>query len=96
MFWYDDPNLLLQYQKAYIRNQHYIAWVNGQYTLAAFSIALSNAFAKKGTQPKKWIEWKDPLKKLEEVVLTEDNIEEEYTQSIVSQNSFINRLKTHK
>ena len=66
-FWYADTRLLISYKKEYLRNTSYNSWINGRYSLEAFAIAMSNAFAKKGTMPIPYPDWKDPIERLEKI-----------------------------
>lgn len=64
-FWYADVRLLLSYKKKYLSNTSYTAWLQGRYNLEAYSIAMANAFAKKGATPHRYPEWKDPVEQFE-------------------------------
>lgn len=51
-YWTGDPVLARYFRKAYqlrLEQQDYNAWLQGMYYYEALSIALSNAFRKKGT-----------------------------------------------
>lgn len=88
-FWYGDMRLLQVYQKAYMRNVSYTAWCNGNYAMVAYSLALSNAFAKKGERMKEFPKWKDPMEQLDRPTITEDNIEEQHRNLQCRQEAFI-------
>ena len=91
-FWHGDMRLLEVAQKAYIRDKSYTAWVNGQYSAKAFSLSLNNAFAKKGTPPEQYSQWKDPFEKFNKPKITKDNLEEEFRkQQLMQQNWLFNR-----
>jgi hypothetical protein len=79
-FWHGDMRLLEVYQKAYYRNVSYLAWQQGQYNQVAFSVVMSNAFAKKGQQQAEYPKWKDPFEneKVKKPKITEDNLEYEF------------------
>ena len=62
-FWHGDMRLLEVYQKAYLRNKTYTAWMNGQYDYAAFAVVMSNAFAKKGQSKEEYPKYDDPIEK---------------------------------
>jgi hypothetical protein len=74
-FWYGDVRLLLAYKKSYLRDTSYKAWLQGRYDYEAYSIALSNAFAKKGTTPIKFPDWADPVEKLEKMYIKQESYE---------------------
>ena len=61
-FWRDDPWLAKYYRLAYIekrKEENRRDWILGNYFFDAVSVAISNAFRKKGTQPMHYLE--DPL-----------------------------------
>jgi hypothetical protein len=62
-FWYGDTRLLQAYQMAYYRSISYNAWLQGQYSYAAFSIVMANAFSKSGASKAQYPDWKDPMAK---------------------------------
>ena len=58
-YWYGDPWAMKAYRQAYdLRNrrENEMMWINGMYFANALSIVLHNAFSKKGTPPKKYME----------------------------------------
>jgi len=58
-YWHGDPWAMKAYRQAYnLRNrqENTMAWLNGVYALNALSVALGNAFSKKGTPAKKYLE----------------------------------------
>ena len=70
-YWDDDYTLVIAYREAWkLRQQdkNYWLWLQGLYTHEAFGTVLSNAFAKKGTPPVKYL--KEPI------ALTEAEIKE--------------------
>lgn len=70
-YWDDDYTLVIAYREAWKlrqRDQNYWLWLQGLYTHEAFDTVLSNAFAKKGTPPVKYL--KEPI------ALTEAEIKE--------------------
>lgn len=91
-FWYGDPRLLGVYQKAFIRNQSYNAWLQGQYNAVAYNIVMANAFAKKGTKPKEYPKWKDPFGFQRKEIITENNIEVKFRELQVNQNSWLHNI----
>ena len=60
-FWNDDPQLFWIYENAYnkrkeieFKENNYMMWLNGQYTLSALAQVMANAFSKskKNVYPK--------------------------------------------
>ena len=47
----------------YYQKTDYEAWLHGQYSLAAFSVVMANAFAKSGSQKAEYPKWKNPMEK---------------------------------
>lgn len=94
-FWHGDMRLLECYQKAYLRNVSYTAWLNGQYNYAAFSTVIGNAFAKKGTKAQKYPSWSDPIEKVEKEKkknITKDNLEYEFRKEQAKQQQWLRSL----
>lgn len=91
-FWHGDMRLLEAYQKAYMRNVSFTAWQQGQYTNIAFSVVMSNAFAKKGTNKAEYPQWKDPFDSLQKKVITSENIEEEFRIQQAEQNAWLKNI----
>ena len=91
-FWYGDTRLLGVYQKAFIRNQSYNAWLQGQYNATAFGIVLANAFAKKGTPPTEYPRWQDPIPQLPQEIITKENIEQKFRESQAEQNLWLHNM----
>jgi hypothetical protein len=88
-FWYGDMRLLAAYQKAFIRNQSYNAWLQGKYSFTGHSIAMANAFAKKGAKREEFPDWKDPFEKFERRKITEENLESEFRKQQAEQNAWL-------
>jgi hypothetical protein len=88
-FWHKDMRLLEVCQKSYYRNISYVAWLHGQYDNVAYSIALSNAFSKKGVKPLEYPEWKDPMEKFEKPKITKANLENEFRKQQVEQQAWL-------
>ena len=88
-FWHGDMRLLDAYQKSYYRKISYEKWLEGQYNLVAFGVTLSNAFAKKGSPPARYPQWKDPMEKYTRPRITEDNLEEEFRKQQVEQQAWL-------
>lgn len=58
-YWYGDPWALKAYKDAYNlkrRTANEEMWLQGAYTYHAFATVLGNAFAKKGSKPRKYLE----------------------------------------
>lgn len=92
-FWHGDMRLLDAYQKAYMRDRSYTAWLNGNYTMVAHSIAFSNAFAKKGQKQQEYPQWKDPMERYSKPKITKENREVEARKEQLRQNAwFANML----
>lgn len=88
-FWYGDMRLLGVYQKAYMRNVSYTAWLNGQYNHVAYGIVMSNAFAKKGQKAVEYPPWKDPFEKFDKPKITKENLEKEFRKQQAEQNAWL-------
>ena len=81
--------LLGVYQKAYVRNVSYTAWVQGQCNQAAFGVILSNAFTKKGQKQAEYPKWVDPFEKFDKPRITKENVEEEFRKQQAEQNAWL-------
>lgn len=58
-FWNGDPWAVAAYRRAYnlkLEQQSQEAWLHGLYVFDGVSKAIGNAFGKKGSQPKKYME----------------------------------------
>lgn len=88
-FWHGDMRLLEVYQKAYMRNTSYKAWLQGQYNTIAHGIVMSNAFAKKGTKQAQYPQWEDPCKKYNKLKITKENLEYEFRKQQAEQNDWL-------
>ena len=90
-FWYGDMRLLDAYQKAYYRNVCFNAWKIGDYMREAVRIGASNALNKK--QITKWVEFKDPMEKLEKKKpISKENMEIEFRQRQAQDKAFVQRI----
>lgn len=61
-YWYGDPWALKKYKEAFnLRNRHQneMLWLQGLYFCNALNVVLANAFSKKGTPPRKYLQ--EPL-----------------------------------
>lgn len=88
-FWHGDMRLLKVYQIAYYRDKSYNAWLQGQYNHVAYSVVMSNAFAKKGQKPAEYPQWKDPFEKFNKPKITKDNLEYEFRKQQAEQQSWL-------
>ena len=65
-FWHGDLRLLEAYRKAYIRVVCFRAWKQADYDRIAMEIGAKNAMAtKKSEHIDRWIDFEDPIKKIE-------------------------------
>lgn len=75
-FWYGDTRLLEVYQKAYMRDKSYTAWLNGAYIFEASSKAVSNGNRAKRSDPvQQYAQWKDPLENIKKLHVKEEKYE---------------------
>lgn len=81
--------LLEVYQKAYFTNASFVAWQQGYYNNVAYSIVMSNAFAKKGSKPKEYPEWENPMDKLIPRKDKDIDIETEFRNQQIKQNAWL-------
>lgn len=89
-FWHGDIRLLEVYQKAYMRDRSYTAWLNGAYVFEANSKAISNGNrTKKTDKVNQYSEWKDPFQKLNKPKITKDNLEYEFRKQQAQQNAWL-------
>jgi hypothetical protein len=89
-FWHGDMRLFEAYEKAYIRNVSYTAWLNGKFNYIAHSVALANGFAKKGSPAKDFPDWKDPVPQIIKPKIK--NIEKSFRKSQIEQNKWLNSI----
>ncbi len=79
-FWHGAPTLIFDYQKAYMSDVHLKAHIQGYYNFIGLTIALGNAFRKKGQQAEEY-----PTKSLYEP-------EKKVTTKINNQISWVNSV----
>ena len=91
-FWYGDPRLFDVYQKAYLRDKSYTAWLQGQHDAVAYSVALENAFAKKGATPVEYPKWKDPVPDRPIWSVEQNNIEKKFREAQANQNLWLHNM----
>ena len=91
-FWHGDVRLLEAYQKAYMRDKSYTAWLNGAYIFEANSKINANANRTKRTDKvHNYADWKDPIPKKKKTI-TEENLEGEFRKTQLEQNSWLHNL----
>ena len=88
-FWFGEIDLLKVYQIQYIRDKSYTAWINGQFSMVGNGLALSNSFAKKGTKPKEYPNWQDPIKRIYKPKLSKEQLEIKFRQQQIEQNNWL-------
>ena len=77
-YWHGDPKLVIYYREAHrlrMKEQNEILWLQGQYIHEAFAVVLSNAFANKGTPPKRYAKKPYPLYQSEQERQAEEDEE---------------------
>lgn len=88
-FWHGDLRLLEAYQKAYIRDKSYTAWLNGAYIFEANSKVSHNANrAKKSDKVEEYSQWKDPIAKKKKII-TRENLEVEFRKEQFGLNAWL-------
>ena len=88
-FWHGDMRLFGAYQKAYLRDKSFTAWINGQYNFTAKELSLANAFAKKGAKRNEYPKWKDPFEKEVKETITSENIEDKFREQQADLNAWL-------
>lgn len=89
-FWHGDMRLFDCYQKAYLRDKSYTAWLNGAYIFEANSKAICNGNRTKRTDPvETYDDWKDPMERFDKTRITIENVEEEFRKQQVEQNAWL-------
>lgn len=92
-FWHGDLRLLESYQKAYMRDKSYTAWITGYYCFEANSKAISNGNRSRKSDPiEQYSEWKDPFIKKQKTIVTQENLEEEFRASQKNQNAWLHNI----
>lgn len=96
-FWHGDMRLLEAYQKAYIRDKSYTAWLNGARIFEANSKVSANANrTKKSDKVEQYDEWKDPITTKSKSIATKENAEIEFRNLQADQNSWLRGLLNKK
>lgn len=89
-FWHGDMRLFDAYQKAYIRDKSYTAWVNGLQNFEANSKSVQNALRSKESDPvQKYADWVDPIKTKSKAVKCNIDPEKEFRESQKRQNDWL-------
>ena len=58
----------------------------------AYGIIMHNSFAKKGTKPQEYPQWKDPIPEPKHEVITKENIEMKFRESQINQNLWLHNI----
>ena len=97
-YWDEDPKLAIAYREAHRlrrKTENENAWLVGLYVCDAFATVLKNAFSKRGTPPKTYIE-----RPIDIVPLSEEEKkrreEEEYKKMDAAMRAMIARQKSEK
>lgn len=92
-FWHGDLRLLEVYQKAYLRDKSYTAWLIGAKVFEADSKVSYNANrTKKSDKVEQYDDWKDPIPSKRKNTFTRDNAEQEFRDSQVRQNAWLHNM----
>jgi hypothetical protein len=89
-FWHHDTRLLTVYQKSYMRDKSYTAWLNGNYTATAFQVAYANCWSK-GNKKQKYPNWKDPFERKVQNV-SHETMEQQYRDKAVKQHNWLKKI----
>lgn len=96
-FWHGDLRLFEAYQKAYIRDKSYTAWINGVYIFEANSKVSANANRTKRTDPVLQYEsWKDPVETKRKTTTTKEELEIEFRSTQANQNAWLHDILNKK
>lgn len=96
-FWYGDMRLLEAYQKAYLEDKNYTAWLNGSFDRIAVEIGAKNALAtKKKDRINDWVPYEDIKKKTNKPKVTKENLEEEFRKQQRQQTAWISSILNKK
>lgn len=91
-FWHGDLRLFEAYQKAYIRDKTYTAWINGAYVFEANSKAIYNGNRTKRTdKAQEYSRWQDPIPKKKKII-TQENLESEFRKEQFNQNAWLHDM----
>lgn len=96
-FWYGDMRLLDGYQKAYLRDKHYTAWLNGSFERIAVEIGAKNALVtKKKNRINDWVPYEDMVPKITKPKVTKENLETEFRKQQCQQTAWISSILNEK
>lgn len=96
-FWHGDLRLLEAYQKAYMRDKSYTAWLNGARIFEANSKVSANANrTKKTDKVEQYDDWKDPVQTKSKTIITQENLESEFRKSQFDQNAWLHNMLNKK
>ena len=88
-FWYDDIRLIRSYEIQYYRDITYRAWVQGNYQMIANEKGARNAMAtKKKDIDRTWVDYIDPIEKLDKPKPKKQDREEQRNQESWVFNTF--------
>ena len=89
-FWYGDPRLLEVYQKAYLRDKSYTAWLHGAYIFEANSKISYNANRTKKSDPvENYNDWRDPVRK---PPISKERAENKFRKAQTEQNLWLRNM----
>lgn len=91
-FWYGDMRLFGAYQKAYIRDASYKAWLNGQYSGVGFEIAYQNCWTQNKSDIRQFPDWIDPIVRRKERQLTSKEREHKGREELLNQAQWFSNL----
>ena len=95
-FWHGDMRLLEAYQKAYIRDKSYTAWINGVHTFEANSkVSYNENRTKRSDKAQEYSDWKDPINKKKKKI-TKENLEQEFRKEQFNQNAWLHNALNKK
>lgn len=91
-FWHGDLRLFEAYQKAYLRDKSYTAWLNGAFIFEANSKAIANGNrTKRSDKVQEYAQWKDPIPKKKKII-TQENLESEFRKEQFGQNAWLHDI----
>ena len=96
-FWHGDLRLFEAYQKAYIRDKSYTAWINGVRVFEANQkISHNENRSKQSDKDLTYDDWKDPIESKYQETLTPEEVEQEFRNTQASQNGWLSNLLNQK
>ena len=93
-FWHGDVRLLGAYQKAYLRDRSYTAWINGAHFFEGANKAVANGNRTKKSDPVlQYDDWKDPIEKVnKKPKITKNNLEQEFRNMQARQSAWLHNI----